>query len=255
MLLVIGSVRHSPGASTLALAFAAAIGSSAGLISADPDGCDWPATLGCGADVGISVLSLAARRGTLSADDLVAASNATGAGCRFIPGPIGGDEASLALGILASPLATLLRRDRERTWVVDVGRLSVRSPSMPIAAAADATILVTRSTVSDLQPIPDRVRSLAGAGCALALATIGSSSYDNEELGHFAGCPVLVNIPSDPNALRWAAELLNGEVSRSARKSEWHRQIARLAHAYDRRAGSVQAGAGSVSATGVEAAA
>ena len=46
-------------------------------------------------------------------------------------------------------------------WVVDAGRLSTRSPSLPFATVADHVVIVTAGSFPALQLVPHRVDSPA----------------------------------------------------------------------------------------------
>lgn len=149
----------------------------------------------------------------------------------MVPGPVAGDEAAMTIGMCAARVAEALARDPDRVWVVDAGRVSLRSLAAPFAAASQMTVLLARGSVIGLQPVADRVSTLAKAGWPVAFATVGSPNYSRSEIEEFVGCPTLPGIPDEPNATAWAIDALNGKVSRPARRSPWWTAVGRLAGA------------------------
>ena len=133
----------------------------------------------------------------------------------MIPGPVAGEEAASVLGLAAASIADVAASDRERTWIVDVGRVTPRSPSFVFAARAMRTVLIVRGRPDELLPVPARVETLSRAGCAIGLVVVGRNGYTAAEIADFAGCEVLGELPADPSADRLVDEVLTGRRLRS----------------------------------------
>ena len=80
-------------------------------------------------------------------------------------------------------------------WIVDAGRLSSRSPSLPFALAADHVLVVTAGSFPALQLVPHRVDSLRTAGCAVGIVVAGPTSWPTDEIAQFATADVIAVVP------------------------------------------------------------
>ncbi len=199
-LLVVGSVAGSPGATSLAVGLAAAWPDPDRrriVVEADPDGGRLGAELGVGVEPGLMALALAARTTTgLAADDLVERGAAAVADWSVIPAPASSEQAHSALVHAAGPLAAVMGSEPDGpVWIVDAGRLSTRSPSVPFALAADAVLVVTSGSFPALQLVPHRVEALRNAGCAVSVVVVQPTSWPAEEIAQFVGADVVAVLP------------------------------------------------------------
>ena len=196
---VLGSVTGSPGVSTAGIGLAGvwpAGDAPAVLVEADPDGGRLGAELGVGVEPGLVSVALTARQPGCTGEDLIAHGAADVAGWRLIPGPASPEQAWSVLTRSAPLLARVMAASPDIGWVVDAGRLSTRSPSMPFATAADLVVLVAGGSFAELQLVPPRVAALAAAGCTVGLAVARDAPWPAPEIASFAGCDVVAMLPT-----------------------------------------------------------
>jgi hypothetical protein len=195
--IVFASVAGAPGVSTLSVGVAASWPDPERrriVLEADPDGGRLGAQLGIGTEPGLMALTVAARSRALAAPDVVANGAAVGAWW-LVPAPPSAEHAHAALAQGAPALARAVAGEPEWLWLIDAGRLSTRSPAMPLAVAADLVVLVTDGSLAALQLLPTRVDALVGAGCPVAVVLSGDSDWPGSEIGDFCGCDVLARVP------------------------------------------------------------
>ena len=154
-LVVVGSITGSPGATSLAIGLAAAWPDPDRrrvVVEADPDGGRLGAELGIGVEPGLMALALATRTTSLTPDELVEGGAAAVGDWFAIPAPASAEQTHSALVHAAGPLAGVMASEPGGTvWIVDAGRLSARSPSLPFAVAADHVLVVTAGSFPALQ--------------------------------------------------------------------------------------------------------
>lgn len=211
-LIALGSVAGSPGASTLALGLAAVWpGDHAVLVEADPDGGRLGAELGVATEPGLVAAALAARSAGCTGPDLVDQVAAPlDDGWSLIPGPPSPEQSSAVLSRSAPSLARVFAGAGHVAWLVDCGRLSTRSPAMPIATAAQSVVLVSHGSFASLQLMPARVSALVSARCAVGLAISGPTLWPADEIASFVGCDVVAILPN-VRVRRTARSMAGGE--------------------------------------------
>src|SRR5262249_22091986 len=155
----VGSITGSPGATRFVLGLAAAWPDERRrvVVEADADGGRLGAELGVGVEPGLMALALAARSPGLIGDDLVVrrAGGPGGVGaCSLAAAPRGAARPGSAVAHAAASLAAVMAADPSTAWLVDGGRLSARSPTMPFARAADHVVVVSGGTFPLLQLVP-----------------------------------------------------------------------------------------------------
>jgi hypothetical protein len=79
--------------------------------------------------------------------------------------------------------------------LVDAGRLSARSPALPLATAAAATIVVSGGSFPLLQLLPHRIDALRAAGCTPSVAVVEPTPWPVDEIAEFVGADVVVVLP------------------------------------------------------------
>jgi methylmalonyl-CoA mutase cobalamin-binding subunit len=196
-IVAVGSVTGSPGATRFALGLAAAWPDERRrvVVEADPDGGRLGAELGVGVEPGLMALALAARGPGLTGDDLVERGAGAVGDWFLVPAPPSGEQAASALVHAAASLAGVMAAEHDTVWVIDSGRLSTRSPAMPLARQADHVVVVSGGTFPLLQLVPHRVDALRGAGCAVSLLVVGPTPWPPEEVAEFAGTDVVAVLP------------------------------------------------------------
>lgn len=163
MLIAVCCDRGAPGSTTTALALGVASPEPTIVVESDPYGGDL--ALRCTAPGGSvfpllpTVLTLATEARTSIDPGLVSskAQEFTGS-TRIVPGHLSAEQ---AVGVKSwDPLAQALKASASRT-VVDLGRIHSGSPTLPVAAAADVLVAVTRGEMGAVAHLRDRLERLA----------------------------------------------------------------------------------------------
>jgi len=165
MLIAVCCDRGAPGSTTTSLALGVSTPEPTIVVEPDPYGGDL--ALRCAAPGGRgeafpptpTVLTLATEARTSMSPGLVAsrAHEFTGS-TRIVPGHFSAEQAA---GVKNwTPLAEALRMSASRV-VADLGRIHASSPTIPIAAAADVVVMVTRPEMGAVLHLKDRMERLA----------------------------------------------------------------------------------------------
>lgn len=169
--IVVGSVKASPGVTTLALALSLTWPrrdtDGVRLVEADPDGGTLAARLGLRAEPNLASLAVAGRRG-LDEGTLHDHEQDLADGVSLVAAPASGDQVLASIGSVGPGLARLLT-DSAADAVVDAGRVSVRSPLFELARVAPLTLLVATPRRDEVEAVAARGSSLRDAGCAVGL--------------------------------------------------------------------------------------
>ena len=189
--------RTSPGATSLATGLALALSTEyerSLLIEADPAG--GVLSLRFDLDVTPSLTTFGSDTRNGYTHDLVWHNTQDLRGTRCIPGPV---DPRLARSwveritpMLVEHLPTL-----GAPAVIDLGWIGEDGPSLPLAAAADATLVVTRPEIAEVQALLFQVRQLQAAGATVGLVTIGTAPNDPQEVAAVAGVPLVAVLPDD----------------------------------------------------------
>jgi len=207
-LIALASVKSSPGATTTALALAAAWKAERRLlVEADPGGGDLGLWLGLPADSGLAGLAAAARHGHEEGLAWRHARELAG-GTHLVTAPAGAEQAAACVAALsAAGLPQELAAGAEPV-LADCGRLYPGSPALAVAAAAALTLLVVRPRVSELAHLEPRIRGLEQAGLRLSVVLAADDrrppsepSYPAEEIAGVLGVPVQGPLPADRRAV------------------------------------------------------
>ncbi|MFL6110686.1 MAG: chromosome partitioning protein [Catenulispora sp.] len=227
-LLMAGSVKGSPGVSTMAMALAVVwpVGPRVLLVEADPAGGDIQSWWGRADTPGLVTLAVAARRE--AGDGLVwqHAQRLPG-GLEVLVGPAGTDQAKAAWTVLASRAGSLfdaLACDPRVLAIVDAGRLDPASPVLGLLDNAGLCLVATRPRLPDLAHVAARLPTLARPG-AVGVVLVGTGSYGAADVEAALGVPVVGELPADARGAaavcgraglrRWQVERL--PMLRSAR--------------------------------------
>ncbi|WP_322751517.1 MULTISPECIES: hypothetical protein [unclassified Frankia] len=207
MIITVGSLKGSPGATTLALALADRwpTGSEPLVVEADPAGGDLGARFGLGAARGLVTLAAAGRRGSGEPRPLSDHSQQLPGGLEVITAPAGAEQARQVLGELAGGGWALLwsaARHGDRTVIVDCGRLDPLSPAAPAVRAADVLLLVVRARDDELSQLAARMQAVRGWQVpdwyvVVAGQAYRSVDYGVREITRVLGSRVLGPLPYD----------------------------------------------------------
>lgn len=211
----VGSVKGSPGVTTVALGLASVWpGRSMLLVEADPSGGDIGLWRGTGSDPGLVSLAGAARRGRPGGVDVLDHAHELGPGLWVVPGPARAEQARAAVDLLADQ-AGLLPTVGERfdAVIVDLGRLDPASPARGLLPWLDVLLLAGRGTVAELTHLaataPDLAVTARPATSGVVLTQ--GCRYRTREVEDALGVPLLGVLPPDPAA----AAVLAGAPSRT----------------------------------------
>lgn len=225
MLLTVGSVKGSPGATTAALALAGRWpgGGVPIVVEADPAGGDLLARFELDAYPGMVSLAAAARRtaspraaDARAADARAPALRSAGAellwqhtqrlpgGLPVVVGAMGGEQAKAALAALAASGGTAVLRDAadaadaaRAVVIVDCGRVDPASAAAPIIRAADAMVVVVRPRADELAHLATLLPTLTGWCATVWLVRVGDG-YPPRDIERELQVPVLGSLPDDP---------------------------------------------------------
>jgi len=198
----VGSLHGSPGATTLAMGLGAAWPATTGrarlVMEADPDGGVLAARFdGLRADRTIADAAVALRR-EFDLDRLLSSTRTVWDGLPVMPAHPSAEQTTAVLINAADRVAVGLASATELDVIVDVGRLTARSPALPLAHRAVVTLLVSRTRFEDVACLTARARELRGVGVEPALVTVGSRPYDPTEVAEEVGLPLVATLPHDP---------------------------------------------------------
>lgn len=231
---VLASVKASPGVTTLALALALSWprpdGRHVRLLEADPDGGVLAPRLGLHAEPNLQGFAVAGRRG-LTRSTFSDHEQQVADGVELVAGVASSDQQHVSLGVLGPHLATALEGDAETDTIVDAGRLSPRSPLIDLARRAGMTILVSTPRRDLVETVGARALALREAGCAVGLVCSQTGSRDvPAEFAEVAGVELIGVIGVDDRAA--AALCGDGALSdRLIARSLLLRQASDLAYA------------------------
>lgn len=163
MLIAVCCDRGAPGSTTTALALGVASPEPTIVVESDPYGGDLSLRCTAPGDMAFpatpTVLTVAAEARSSTDPGLVAgrAQEFTGS-TRIVAGHLSAEQ---AVGVKSwAPLAQALRASASRT-VVDLGRIHAGSPTLPVAAAADVLVTVTRPEMGAVIHLRERLERLA----------------------------------------------------------------------------------------------
>lgn len=212
------SVKGAPGTTTTAMLLSSLWPRPALLVDADPAGGDvglrLPAEDGRPIDLNRGLLTLlpGARRAMPPESVLEHAQRVLGGG-EVIAG-LGGPEQATAAGAVWGSLADLFAGLPDRDVFLDLGRLDVRSPVLPLAVRADIAICLVQASLSGVYAARARLRTLVpalrgkdGAGPRLGVIVQSASERDAESAAAVirSDLPEVADygrIATDPNAAR-----------------------------------------------------
>lgn len=246
MLITVGSLKGSPGATSTALALAAGWPRPVVVLEADPSGADL--ALRCESAAGgppqpnpsLVTLGASLRAGGAANFNLLVESQRLACGVNLIQGPTSHAQAR-GLGNLWSTIADACRSSRVDV-IVDAGRLDPASEALAIAKASHMVVVVAGRSLEAVlhlrEGIGELLRSVAVPGRVPTLVPVlvGPDSHAERDRGDVdqvlreAGLPVTaaLSVAYDPKAL---ARLEAGESPKKLSRSVLMRSAVRTAAA------------------------
>jgi MinD-like ATPase involved in chromosome partitioning or flagellar assembly len=230
-LVAIGSVHGSPGVTTTVLGMAAAWPSATGrdvlVVEADPDGGVLAARFDeLSADKTLADVAVDIRR-TFAVERVMESTRRLWGGVPVVVAPPSAERSQSALVTCAERLAVGLSGAQEIDALVDVGRMTVRSPCLPLVKHAGMALLVTRPTFEDVAITAPRVAELGAKGCEVGLVVVGDRPYPPTEVAAAVGADLVGVVPADA---RSAVLLAGGPgADRRLRRSLLWRSLHELA--------------------------
>lgn len=190
-LVAVGSLRGSPGVTTLALALATAMSPGALVVEADPDGGVLAARHGLSIEPGLLGLAGRARRG-LGPDDVTRSLQHLPGGVPVLVTDPNADVAAAGLSVGGAGLAAALR-EHDTPVVVDVGRLRVGSPALPFVHDAGTVLVVARPEADELAALARRLPTMAEP---VQVVLVGERPYSRRDV-EALGLTVAGTVPRD----------------------------------------------------------
>lgn len=203
--IALGSVKGAPGVTTTVLAMAAVWpqGRPLLVVEIDPDGGVLAARRGLGFEPGLVGLAASTRR---HSGDVSTHTQQLSESVRVIVAPPTAGQVRASLAALGDRLWPALVGAGDGDVVLDCGRLSALSPTVPLARQADHTLLLARPRLEDAALVRDRVAALRPEGVSPRIVLIDDGPYRTDEVAAAVAAPVVGRLPIDHRT----ADALNG---------------------------------------------
>jgi MinD-like ATPase involved in chromosome partitioning or flagellar assembly len=197
VLVAVGSVKGSPGATTWALAVAARWPHEPApvVVELDPAGGDVGSRFGVHDVPGLSSLVTAIRHAPVG--DAADYMQRLPVGVDVIVAPPADAAAATTAEFTARGPAVLRELAAVRPVLADVGRLDPASPALSYLDKADELLLVARPHAAELRHLKARAAVLAAHCPVLRLVLVGAGPYRPEEIATYLGLPVAATVPHD----------------------------------------------------------
>lgn len=192
---VVGSVRGSPGVTTTALLLASCLDGGV-MVEADLDGGVLAVRYGLGREPGLTTLAAAQ-----TVEPGAWRQHAQDAG--GVPVLVGPDSAERALALWSragDQLAAALAAS-DAAVVVDAGRLRPHAATTVALAVASLALVLVRPEPEDLVGLSHRLPVLRRTTPAVGLVLIGRGSYSAADISTELGVEVLGGLPEDRRAI------------------------------------------------------
>lgn len=190
------SVKHSPGATTAAVALATARGGDALVIEADPAGGDIAARAHLSLEPGLASLAAASRHAAFRVDVLAHVQELP-TGVQVLVAPTSPEQASTALAAVASRLPDAVR-STDCLGLIDCGRWTPSSAVNAVLAGCDAVVVATEPTVSGIEHVRTRLNALRILGPPVVVLLIGDRPYRAADIEATLGLKVVGALAVDP---------------------------------------------------------
>lgn len=203
----LGSVKGSPGVTTLLLALATAWPAERPLllVETDADGGTLAARTGLAPEPGLVTLAGRSAATPLAAAELAGHTQPLAEGVSALVAPAAPEQTHWALELVGEPLAAVLPAAGHDV-LVDAGRLRPDDPAGPLLDGADRVVLVAQPRLDQLQALPATLARLRRRELDVGLVLVGSGPYEPAQVATALEVEVLATVPRD----RRGARLLDG---------------------------------------------
>jgi hypothetical protein len=235
-LVVVGSVKSRPGATTAALGLAAVLPPRVRpvVVECDAAGGDLAARRGLTVSPGLVELATASRStgpragagGEVAGVDVLSrVVRRVRVGDReveVVVAPAGGAQTRVALSVLARPGSSALV-DPGRVVVADCGRLDFASPARPLLGVADVVLVLTRGRLDELAHLREHAPVLTAASRGRAVVVLASGGvYGGQDVAEVLAAdgvtvPVRGPLPYDERS----AAVIDGRRVAGRRWRRW----------------------------------
>jgi MinD-like ATPase involved in chromosome partitioning or flagellar assembly len=191
----LGSVKGSPGVTTVVLALASVWPTERRLLvaEADPDGGVLAVRRELGLEPGLATLAAAVRRGSGAT---AAHTQSLGEGVRAIVAPPSAEQTRAALSVAGDRLWRALDT-MPGDVLVDCGRLTTTSQVLAVTLHAAITLVVIRPRLEDVALLRERIPALRREGADPYVLLCGDGPYQRDEVAATVEAPVIASIPND----------------------------------------------------------
>jgi MinD-like ATPase involved in chromosome partitioning or flagellar assembly len=194
----LGSLKHSPGVTTFALALTHAVAERTNqivLVDADPAGGDVAAYVGMPTEPGLVTLAAACRHPDVHLDLNPHARPIPNGGSAVVA-PGTPSHAAAALRAIATRMSDAGGTDD--VAVIDCGRLATSSPTLPMIGGAVWLVVLVRPTVAGVSAVVAQAAWLRSLGAAnTGLVVQGERPNDAAAVERATGLPVVAVAPMD----------------------------------------------------------
>lgn len=193
------SVKHAPGATTAAVALAAAADEGALVFEVDPAGGDIAARARLSVDPGLLTLAAAGRHSEAALDLAPHLQRLPGGGTVVVAPPYAA-QTTAALGRLGARLLPALRAalPSGAVGILDGGRWDESSVVTPVLRGVDVVLLVAEPSVAGIQHAAARIDVLRrDLSARVAVVLSGERPYGPDEVAEALFVPVLGPLPTD----------------------------------------------------------
>jgi hypothetical protein len=211
MLIGLGSVKGSPGVTTLASALAARWpdgGPRPVVVELDPAGGDVGSRWQAHDEPGLVGMAVAAQSGPLG--DAAGWVQHLSVGMDVIVAPCGDAAAATVADLAARSRDTLRELAGLRPVLADLGRLDPLSPALSFLDIADELLLLARFRLDGLRHLRPRIEALTKR-CPVRLVLVGRNDIALGEVSDYLGVPLAAVVPDD----HAGADILAGRARRS----------------------------------------
>lgn len=233
MIVTIGSIRGSPGATSWSLLLASAwpreFAERRVVLEADPAGGVLGARYGLGVEPGAVRLVTAVRRNGATTVDLGGIARELGGDLSVVPGPESGEQARAVWAEGASAVSARLAHD-QTGWFVDAGRLDDSNPCMAFADSSSLVVVVAGPRHEDLVQLPSRLSTLRRRCDTVGVIVSGRCAFAAQEIADFCQSDRAWVVPARDDLVGEVGRLLGG--SRARRSWLWRYGLDVAADAY-----------------------
>lgn len=201
MLIAIGSVKGSPGVTSLALALAVrwpAAGPAPVVVEVDPSGGDVGTRWQTHDEPGLAAMAMAAQARPLT--DASAWAHRLGIGAHVVVAPPGAAAAVTVAELCTRAPYALAQLAQYRPVLADLGRLDAMHSGLSLLDNASELLVMAHFSGEAVRHLRTRVTELR-ARCRVRLVLTGRAGLPPAEVASYLGVPVAAIVDPDPASL------------------------------------------------------